>query len=198
MVPPSKEIHLSLELCTPSTEFKDTPLVNLCHICYDRSRSLHLPVPHPAVSTTCLRALGGFLICKEDAPTDNIRVELQATVPSPFEDDTVMHANHEACAQESTYPRGRPQSGQLKWDIASFYSVAGVPSVRVPLDGYKNATTRSIYLIPRPLTTVMAPNLASGNYEIVSLTEGNEPTSINFPKIPYQIVRLNEPVRRVG
>ena len=89
-------------------------------------------MPHRAVSTTCLRAFGGFLICKEDAPTDNIRVELQATVPSPFEDDTVMHANHEACAQESTYPRGRPQSGQLKRDIASFYSVAGVPSVRVP------------------------------------------------------------------
>ena len=63
-------------------------------------------------------------------------------------------------------------------------------------DGYKR-TTR--HLITNPHTTVKfsMANITPGAYKIVSLLEGNPPTSVNLTLPGFQTVYLNGPVTTV-
>ena len=62
-------------------------------------------------------------------------------------------------------------------------------------DDYK--TARSIHWMPSFLTTVefsMTAELTHGRFRIISLTEGNRPTSISRGRPGSQLVRLGESV----
>lgn len=71
---------------------------------------------------------------------------------------------------------------------------AGVPSTEVRVRRLIKRTTHTVHLIPESFTTVqvsMPDNLTSGNFQILSLIEGNPPASVGRPYIGLQFVHLN-------